>query len=343
MSERPDVAIIMANYNGARFIGAAIESVRRQTLTSWELIVVDDASSDDSLAVAEQSAGGDPRIKILVQKVNRGPAAARNRALDLVTARWIAIVDSDDLIPPQRLQSLLRRAHITGAAIIADSLLEFSARERPRPFLPPWLSEETSWISLDSFIRSNCLYSRLPALGYLKPMIRMDIVRELGLRYDESLRIGEDYHFLIRLMARGYRLLLEPASFYFYRKHDNSISHRLRESDINALIAAEHRFTARDIPFAPPVQDALKRRQRTLQSFQAYDNVINAIKSGDLSTAAECAVRHPHIWPMLIRPITARLRRLAQRGKASARRDSDVTLETLLTESAAVRPSGVTP
>ena len=56
----------------------------------------------------------------------------------------------------------------------------------------------------------------------------------------------------------------------------------------------------------PPVQAALKRRQRTLQSFQAYDNVINAIKSGDLSTAAECALRHPHIWPMLIRPITAR-------------------------------------
>lgn len=343
MSERPDVAIIMANYNGARFIGAAIESVRRQTLTSWELIVVDDASSDDSLAIAEQSAGGDPRIKILAQNVNRGPAAARNRALDLVTARWIAIVDSDDLIPPQRLQSLLRRAHITGAAIIADSLLEFSLRARPRPFLPAWLSEETSWISLESFIRSNCLYSRMPALGYLKPMIRMDVVRELGLRYDESLRIGEDYHFLIRMMARGYRLLLEPASFYFYRKHDSSISHRLRESDIMALIAADHRFAQRDIPFAPPVQAALRRRQRTLQSLQAYDNVINALKRGDRSTAAKCAARRPHIWPMLIRPITARLRRLAQRGKILAQRDNDTTLEALLSESAAIRPSGVTP
>jgi succinoglycan biosynthesis protein ExoO len=341
MSDRPDVAIIMANYNGARFIGAAIESVRRQTLTSWELIIVDDASSDDSITVAEQSAGGDPRVKIVVQQINRGPAAARNRALDLVTARWIAIVDSDDLIPPQRLQSLLRRAHITGAAIIADSLLEFSLKARPRPFLPAWLSAETSWISLESFVRSNCLYSRLPALGYLKPMIRMDVIRELGLRYDESLRIGEDYHFLIRLMARGYRLLLEPASYYFYRKHDSSISYRLRESDIIALIAAEHRFTERDIPFAPPVQAALKRRRRTLQSLQAYDKVINAIKSGDLSTAAECALRHPHIWPMLIRPITARLRRLAQRGKILAQRDTDVTLETLLTESSSIRPSGV--
>lgn len=341
MSDRPDVAIIMANYNGARFIGAAIESVLRQTLTSWELIVVDDASSDDSTAIAERFAAGDPRIKVVTQKVNRGPAAARNRALDLVTARWIAIMDSDDLIPPQRLQCLQRRAHITGAALIADSLLEFSSTSRPRPFLPSRLSKETSWISLDAFIRSNCLYSRTPPLGYLKPMIRADVIRELGLRYDESLRIGEDYHFLIRLMAHGYRLLLEPASFYFYRKHDNSISHRLSENDIIALVAAEHRFAAREIPFPPHVQTALKRRQRTLQSFQAYDNVITAIKSGEFSAAVQCATRHPHIWPMLIRPITARIRRLGQRRKILVQRDNDITLETLLSESASVRPSGV--
>jgi succinoglycan biosynthesis protein ExoO len=341
MSDRPDVAIIMANYNGARFIGAAIESVLRQTLTSWELIVVDDASSDNSVAIAEQVAAGDLRIKIVTQKVNRGPAAARNRALDLVTARWIAVIDSDDLIPPQRLQCLLRRAHITGAAIIADSLLEFSSKARPRPFLPARLSEETSWILLDAFIGSNCLYSRTPPLGYLKPMIRMDVIREHGLRYDESLRIGEDYHFLIRLMAHGYRLLLEPASHYFYRKHDNSVSHRLRESDIIALIAAEHRFSDREIPFPPRVQTALKRRGRSLRSLQAYDNVITAIKSGDLSDAAQCALRHPYIWPMLMRPITARLRRLGQRSKILAQHDNDITLETLLNESTSARPSGV--
>jgi succinoglycan biosynthesis protein ExoO len=341
MSDRPDVAIIMANYNGARFIGAAIESVLRQTLTSWELIVVDDASSDDSVAIAERIAAGDARIKIVTQQVNRGPAAARNRALDLVTARWIAIMDSDDLIPPQRLQYLLRRAQIAGAAIIADSLLEFSAKARPRPFLPERLSGETSWILLDAFIRSNCLYSRMPPLGYLKPMIRMDIIREFGLRYDESLRIGEDYYFLIRLMAHGHRLLLEPASFYFYRKHDNSISHRLHERDILALIAAEHRFAERDGPFPPHVQAALKRRHQTLQSLHVYDTVITAIKSGAFPNAAQCALRHPHIWPMLTQPITARLRRLGQRGKTLAYRDNDITLDTLLNESASLRPSGV--
>lgn len=341
MSERPDIAVMMANYNGARFIGAAIESVIRQTLISWELIIVDDASSDDSVAIAEEVAAGDPRIKIVTQKVNRGPAAARNRALELIAARWVAIIDSDDLIPPQRLQCLLRRAQITGAAIIADSLLEFSSKGRPRAFLPAWLSEEASWISLDAFIRSNCLYSRTPSLGYLKPMIRTDVIRELDLRYDETLRIGEDYYFLVRLMARGYRMLLDPASFYFYRKHDKSISYRLSASDILALIAAEERFSGRDNPFPPRVQAALKNRQRTLRSLLAYDDVVTAIKRREFGGAARRIARHPHIWPMLGEPIKARLRRLGRRDNIPVRRDNDITLETLMSESASLRPSGV--
>ena len=341
MSDRPDIAIIMANYNGARFIADAIKSIIHQTLTSWELIIVDDASSDDSVAIAEQAAADDPRIKIVTQTVNCGPAAARNRALELVTARWIAIVDSDDLIPPERLQCLLRRVQITGAAIIADSLMEFSATARPRAFLPVWLSEELSWISLEAFIRSNCLYSRTPPLGYLKPMIRTDVIRELGLRYDETLRIGEDYYFLVHLMAHGYRMLLEPASTYFYRKHDKSISHRLRTSDIVALISAEEGFAQRDNPFSPRVQAALKRRQRTLRSFLAYDDVITAIKFGEFTTAARRTARNPHIWPMLIQPITARLRRLVQRIKAFARPRNEMTLDTLSIESSTARTSGV--
>ena len=112
MSERADVAVIMANYNGSRYIAAAIRSVIRQTLTSWELIVVDDASTDDSLAVATEAAADDPRIRIIAQPTNKGPGAARNRALYLVKARWISILDNDDLLPPQRLEYLLSRAHI---------------------------------------------------------------------------------------------------------------------------------------------------------------------------------------------------------------------------------------
>jgi len=82
----------------------------RQTLTSWELILVDDASSDDSVAVVEQTANGDPRVHIIPQTANSGPAAARNRALEAASGQWIAVFDSDDFMVPQRLEQPLRRA-----------------------------------------------------------------------------------------------------------------------------------------------------------------------------------------------------------------------------------------
>ena len=312
MNQRPDVAIVMANYNGARYIAAAIRSVVRQTLTSWELIIVDDASTDDSLAVAAEAAAGDPRITIVAQASRKGPGAARNRALDLATASWIAILDSDDLMPAERLESLLRRAHMAGASVVADNLMTFSATSRPRSFLPERLCREPSWICLATFIRSNCLYSRTPPLGYLKPLIRMAIVRELRLRYDETLRIGEDYDFLIRVMAHGYRLLLEPTSLYFYRKHEKSTSYRLRADDILALIAADERFVGRGFSFAPPIEAALRRRQHSLRSLLVYDTVLTALKRRDFLSAAGWAARYPLMWPLLVQPISARLRRLAK-------------------------------
>jgi len=329
MSDRPEVAVIMANYNCARFIRAAIQSVLAQTLTSWELIIVDDASSDDSVALAQQAANGDPRIKILTQPSNRGPGAARNRALELDTARWIAILDSDDLMPPHRLESLLRRATQAGASIVADNLLEFSSQTQPRSFLPARLNKEVCWISLDAFVGSNCLYSRTPPLGYLKPMIRADIVRDMDVRYDESLRIAEDYYFLVELMLHGYRLLLDPTSVYLYRKHPGSVSHRMRAADIAALIAAEDRFARRELAFSPRVTAALHRRRRSLYSLCVFDRLIAALKSGDFRVAAHCVATRPHAWPLLMQPLLGRLRKLKRPQKLLELSDDDV-LRTII-------------
>jgi succinoglycan biosynthesis protein ExoO len=227
----------------------------------------------------------------------------------VASAGWVAIVDSDDLMLPQRLELLQRRAKSSGAAIIADNLLVFSQSARPRPFLTD-RHRKASWVTLDEFIRSNCLYSRCPDLGYLKPMIRREVIDEARLRYDETLRVGEDYNFLVRLMAHGYRLLLEPASLYLYRKHDGSVSHRLRSADIAALIDAEQRFAGERRTFRPQVSAALKQRRRTLRSLLAYDAVVAAIKRGDLAAGVGRALKRPHVWPLLIQPVTARLRRL---------------------------------
>jgi succinoglycan biosynthesis protein ExoO len=308
----PLVSVAMANHNGAEFLGPAIRSLKRQTVTSWELIIADDASSDDSIAEAKKAANGDPRITIIGIREKGGPGAARNRALDAARGDWIAVFDSDDLMAPLRLEILLARARADRAALVADNLLVFSEHSpKPRPYLKSRLGRSPRWMDLYELIESSCLYSRMPDLGFLKPMIRAELISERRARYDERLRIGEDFFFLASLLANGQRLRLEPSATYLYRKHEGSLSYRMNAADICALIAADDAFAKRCRLDHRETQ-ALSRRRRTLDALLVYDTVIHAIKQGRPARGAGLAVRHPRIWPLLTRPLAARLKRVGQ-------------------------------
>lgn len=98
------VSVITPNYNCGRFIAQTVESVLAQTYAHWELLIQDDCSTDDSVALARQYAARDPRIKIEVNPRNCGAALTRNRALARARGRWIAFLDSDDLWMPRKLE-----------------------------------------------------------------------------------------------------------------------------------------------------------------------------------------------------------------------------------------------
>ena len=312
MSPSPLVSMIMANFNGSRFLRDAIRSLKQQTISGWELIFVDDASHDDGVAMASEEARGDPRVTIVALTENRGPGAARNRALELAQGEWIAILDSDDLMAPDRLERLVDRAARDRAAIVADNLLWFTdAASKARPYLKGGAYDAPHWIGLAELIESNCLYARTPDLGYLKPMVKRDLIAQSNVRYDERLRIGEDYYFLASLLASGERLRFEPTAMYLYRKHKGSISHRMESCDIRALMEADERFRMR-VPLGPRERQSLNRRRQSLETLLAYDRVIHAIKHGRPARGAGLAMRNPRIWPLLARPIAARLKRVGE-------------------------------
>ncbi len=97
------VSIVMPMYNCAGFVAQSIESVLAQTYPYWELLVVDDVSTDSSYAIVEEYAKKDARIRLLQNPVNTGAAESRNYALREATGRWIAFLDSDDLWLPEKL------------------------------------------------------------------------------------------------------------------------------------------------------------------------------------------------------------------------------------------------
>ena len=101
------VSIITPTYNCGKFIGETIESVQQQTYTDWEMIIVDDCSTDDTKNVVEKYQEQDKRIKYHCLTENSGAAVARTKAMDLATGQYMAFLDSDDLWMPDKLEKQL--------------------------------------------------------------------------------------------------------------------------------------------------------------------------------------------------------------------------------------------
>ncbi len=111
------VSIVTPAWRAARFIGETIRSVQAQDHRHWEMLVVDDCSRDDTVAVVSSFADRDPRIRLIRQPANGGPAAARNAALEAATGRYLAFLDSDDLWLPNKLSAQLAFMRAKSAAL----------------------------------------------------------------------------------------------------------------------------------------------------------------------------------------------------------------------------------
>ena len=110
------VSVITPLYNGARYVMGTISSVQSQTYENWEMIIVDDCSTDDSQEIVLKLAAQDSRIKYYKNEKNLGAADTRNRAISLAQGRYIAFLDSDDLWKPEKLERQLARMEETQTA-----------------------------------------------------------------------------------------------------------------------------------------------------------------------------------------------------------------------------------
>lgn len=133
----PRVSVVVPAFNAARHLGGAIDSLRAQTLADIEIIVVDDGSGDDTLAIANRYAAIDARVRVLARATPSGkPSIARNHALAAARGRYIAFLDADDTSVPTRLERAVRALERTGA------LFAFSDKRR--------LYEDTGELALES-------------------------------------------------------------------------------------------------------------------------------------------------------------------------------------------------
>lgn len=220
------VTVIIAAYNAQDTLARAIRSALSEPETS-EVMVVDDASQDDTCAITRREAQNDPRVRLIPLDTNQGPGAARNRALDAASSAFVAILDSDDVFLPGRLGRLLS---CRGCDMMADNIAFVTPENINDISHGDWSAHQPLFEPLTptQFVRGN-LRKRGVArgeLGFMKPVMSRDFLNRHNLRYDPSLRLGEDYDLYVRMLLAGARLKLTHTPGYGAVVRQTSLSAR---------------------------------------------------------------------------------------------------------------------
>lgn len=274
------VDVIIAAWNCENTIGRAVASALAQ-IEVHAVIVVDDASADKTVERAYDADDGSGRLAVLRFPENKGPASARNKALSLCTAPWVAILDGDDYFLPGRFSRLLAKAD--GWDFIADNLLQTPEDHSYADTLLPASGKKPFkpyQCSFEAFIRGNISRPGFDRkeLGFLQPIIRRSFLTEHSLQYDENLRLGEDYAFCAHALALGARFLVIPAVGYVAVMRGNSLSssaskkHFERLRDIDVSMKSFDLLTDAD-------RAAIKAHYRSVDSIVQWMEVIEAYKS----------------------------------------------------------------
>jgi glycosyltransferase involved in cell wall biosynthesis len=214
------LSIIMPVYNAEKYLTEAIDSILQQKYTNFELIIIDDGSSDDSYAICKRFAEVDSRIH-LFQFPNQGSQIARNIGLDKATGEYIAFVDADDMVYPDIYSAQIAAIEESGADLSVcrftrakdnDVKLKESARYT--------CYDDQSEITDVIFGSSEKIYK---GGGYLWNKVYTKRILE-NEKFNEKINMGEDALFNINLIKKIKRLCAIDATLYFYRQNSNGLT-----------------------------------------------------------------------------------------------------------------------
>ncbi|MDZ8067242.1 MAG: glycosyltransferase family 2 protein [Nostoc sp. DedQUE08] len=292
----PKVSVIIPAYNTETYIGKAIESALKQTLTDIEVIMVDDGSSDKTVEVAKSFT--DRRLKVIVNQQNVGAAAARNRAFRAAQGEWIAVLDSDDWYAPKRLENLVSLANQTNADMIADDvyLIEDGTTS-------PWstLIQESGeridkifQIDIVYFVETDVYGQPGLHLGLSKPLFKREFLIKNCIEYDEEIRMGQDFWIDMKCLIKGARFFIEPKPYYFYRSRPGSLVYQSQLPRLNQYCKTTTSFMQQDIvKNNPTLMRALSYNLSVYKKNLAYLQVVEPIKQRKWLTAFTGIRKYP--------------------------------------------------
>lgn len=214
----PLVSIIMPVYNAGVFLCDAIDSMLQQTYSNWELILIDDGSTDDSWEILLRYGQKDARIKLYQNETNQGVAKSLNKALELVSGDFVARMDADDISHPQRLERQVEflQEHPEIDLISADTITFKTHKPDILPIVQLNLRYPPA-IAKTLLVMTN-------VFSHPTVMARMTERMRPLFYYDEAFELAEDYHLWIRLAMGGFQLATVKEALVFYRLTGKNVS-----------------------------------------------------------------------------------------------------------------------
>jgi succinoglycan biosynthesis protein ExoO len=285
----PNVSVILPVYNGVRTVLEAIDSVLQQTYHDFELIICDDASTDETVFLLNSIA--DKRVRVIHNSHNIGQGLSKDRAIAVARGTWLAFIDSDDAWAPERLEVMLRETNSSSDKMIFDDIWE--CHDTPSGMIP-WHVLRGKYafgsngsnaidVPIETFI---CLDRWL-----IKPLLPISYIREHNICHS-SRPIYEDNEFFLKILSFGLQLRYIPKPMYYYRITPGSMSalssrHAIWNDILNdAMIYFNH---------APDVQRALKNKMAMVSRNEQYMPFIWAMKRREFIKALKLVYQSPWI------------------------------------------------
>jgi succinoglycan biosynthesis protein ExoO len=284
-----NVTVIIAAWNAAETLERAVKSCLAQKQVTIEVIIVDDASTDNTYEAAKFLAAQDSRVRVIQLPQNGGPGAARNAGIDAATGSWLAVLDADDTMADDRLHKLTTYGETEQADAVYDNLaivqVGSDANGSSAYLDSARFGRATSW-DMEFFVRNNQAQPGQPSLGYLKPVLRTSFLAKHAVRYQPQLRNGEDFHLMLEVLRCGAKLRYYPEALYRYTTGGESISNTLNPEHARHLIEATQAFIGQyRTTLSSDVTGWMQRREQRLRQFASAEKVLRALKARRIGDA----------------------------------------------------------
>lgn len=292
------VSVVIPTYNAQDTLLRAVHSVLNQSLSDIEVIIVDDASPDQTWEVISDLLPQDQRVRGVRHKANGGKPIAMNRAIGYARGRWLAVLDADDWYHTERLATLVAEGERSGADMVADNQFLYDA-SAARVVGTAWPEAQSAWpLDLDDYLRGSSAFQSF-SLGMLKPVIRLDFMRRVGLGYEVKARHGQDFFHLLQFYMSGGKGVVCDRPLYFYTQPYGQISRQWSHSarkryNFQNAYEINDRYLQEAQKLLPAEQwKRLRTRNRHLKLLENYHRTRESIGRREWISAVGLVARHP--------------------------------------------------